>query len=167
MKNDSSTAVRSEPTDWTIERCQRWGQFWEILAVIILAASIGLAFFKYDSSWLLLALLGFITALIPIYFAVVLASRIDTETRRRSEDVRYVLTEKRLKTLEIVEAPQDALAALKALRSYRPDNKELTEGELLVGLRRELGAARTDELKGLICKYLRLDKLDRAVAEQE
>jgi len=142
------------------DRYQRCGQLLEVVTVVALAGSIGLGILKYDSSWLIVALLVFAGALISLYFAVALAARAESEIRKQAERVRYAINEKRIRTLETVRAPADALFALKEISRAQEGIAEFSEGELLDRLTAELGAARTNELKGMICKYLRVDEKD-------
>jgi hypothetical protein len=142
-----------------LERYQRLGQLCEILAVIALAVAILVGMVDYHNPWwkvlAVFPLLGFGGAL---WAALKFGVAAEKQGRRVARRTRYIVSERRLKTLEIVLAPMDAVEALRTI----PVDRRMTEEQLVSSLVQELGSERTNEIKGIILKYTREDKKDRA-----
>jgi len=153
------------PNTGLLDYYHRRGQVCEILTVVLPAGAVLLGVLNYGLKWLLvLAVILLVSALVPLYFAVLFASKAAEEAQEIAVKTIYAMTEQRIRTLQIVEAPEDALEALWRIRkdlSLAERNYELTEKELIGRLVQLLGSERTDEIRGIVLKYTKVGEKDR------
>jgi hypothetical protein len=139
------------------------GRVCEILAVIALAVCI----FIYGLATITAKILGTVLialAVLMYKLAIRYAVRVETaekalgeEEKARAQSLRYKVTDVRLRTLEEVGVPQDVRAALAKLAEQSPLPEEQFLAELALNSDTDLGWERTNEFRGEILKYTKVD----------
>jgi hypothetical protein len=153
----SPSAISTSYASASLKRDTALGQFLEALVVVLFACACGILTFGYSLkvSLLLVALFLF-AALVIFVSALKLSYRVAEATAIAEDRTRYEITPLRVTVLKQAKVADDVTEYLEKFMEGAQSPDLMTKEDLLLLLRRGLGAERTAEVESDVLKYTRV-----------